>query len=555
MLGVVAASAVVGRPVTAQEASVAMRYFPASGNRVVLENSDGTDTVAEYYSAFGGQVVQSAPYAFGHGVESFQELTTKSWARIVEVTADANGRVSRRRSRMLAVEPGGLQLRVDAGTRDFQAFSPGLPVLPAGVSDGQEWTAAGTVTLGTERKTSGRQPYAATFKAAAQDTGCIVITTQVTIGRAAPTREVTGWCPGRGAIATATGDVTSKAVTRAPRWQSVDRVAAPAPAVLTAEWSFTRRDLSVAPIALYATVRPVVLPGPVVVYVNTPGGDLVARGWSDGPTDPRWTAHPGGQVTSATAVGRVVVAATTERTVVAYGAEGEFLWQARVSDVSAVPIVRFGRLAVLAGLDGIVTAFDAQTGKVAWTARTPTEIRQPIVVGETLTVLDQAGNLISLDAAGTARAAFETDAPETFGVAEGVVVVASRADSYVRGYRLADGEQLWRVQLAGNRRSITGLGSTVIIGRQDELLSLGAADGVQQWAKPIAAARVLAQGDRLVVADRTTVRLLAGSGTELAAYRTQEDDLSFGAGVFLVGDSGDFFCFFGKFAYRREIPA
>ena len=42
----VAASAVVGRPVTAQEASVAMRYFPATGNRVVLENSDGTDTVA-----------------------------------------------------------------------------------------------------------------------------------------------------------------------------------------------------------------------------------------------------------------------------------------------------------------------------------------------------------------------------------------------------------------------------------------------------------------------------------------------------------------------------
>ena len=29
-------------------------------------------------------------------------------------------------------------------------------------------------------------------------------------------------------------------------------------------------------------------------------------------------------------------------------------------------------------------------------------------------------------------------------------------------------------------------------------------------------------------------------------------DLSFGAGVFLVPDSGDFFCFIGTVAYRRE---
>ncbi len=555
VLSVVVAAAVLGRPVAAQEASAAMRYFPSSGARVVLENSDGTDTVAEYYSTFGARIVQSAPYAFGHGVEGYDEVASTTWARIVEVTAEADGRVSRRRSRMLAVKPGGFDVRVDAGARDFRAFEPGLPVLPAGVRDGQEWTAAGTATLGSGRTATGRQPYAATFKATAQDGGCMAISTELTIGRASPTREVNAWCPGRGIIVTAAGQLTSRLVTRAPRWQSAARLTTTAPPVLTGHWNFVRRELSVAPIALYATVRPVVLPGSVVVYVNTPGGDLVAHGWSDGATDPRWSVHPGGQVTSALAVGKVIVAATTERTVVAYGAEGEFLWQSRIPDVSAVPLVRFGNLTVVAGLDGTVTAFDAQTGRVAWTVRVPTEIRQPMVVDDTLTVVDQAGNLMSVDPTGTVQYEFEVDPPEVFGVADGVAVVASRGDSYVRGYRLSDGAQLWRVQLSGNRRSVTGFGSTVVIGRQDDVLGLGAADGSQRWARPITPIRVLARGDRLVVADRTTLRLLDASGAEVAAYRTEEQDLSFGSGVFLAADSGDLFCFFGSTAYRWESGA
>lgn len=553
VLGVVAAAATLGRPISAQDASPAMRYLPASGSRVVLENSDGSDTVAEYYSTFGGQVWQSGPTALGYGA-SFDEVTTTSWVRIVEVTADAAGRVSARNNRVLAVEPAGLELRVNAGDKDFLAFEPGLPVLPAGVHDGQQWTAAGTATLGSGRRATGRQPYAATLRASARDGGCIAITSELTVGRdATPTREVTTWCPGRGAVAVERNDRTATAVASAPRWQSAGRVTAPNPPALTGGWNFTRRNLNVVPLDLYASVSPVLLPGPVVVYVNSPGGDLVARGWSDGEADPRWNAHPGGQVTSAVAIGRVVVAATTERTVVAYGDHGEFLWQASLGDVSAVPLVRFGALVVVAGLDGRVTAFDAETGRTAWTVQTSTEIRQPMVTdGETLTVLDQAGNLLDLGADGTVLHEFATEAPEVFAVADGIAVVASRGDSYVRGYRLTDGEPVWRVQLSGTRRSMDAFGTAVVIGRPDELVSLRAADGVQLWAKPLTAVRVAALGDRLIVADRTTLRLLDASGAELAGYPTQEPDLSFGAGAHLVADAGELFCFFGRFAYRRE---
>ena len=210
-------------------------------------------------------------------------------------------------------------------------------------------------------------------------------------------------------------------------------------------------------------------------------------------------------------------------------------------------------LAVVAGLDGTVTAFQAETGVVAWTAQPPTEIRRPMVTdGATLTVLDQAGNLLTLGPDGVPLHEFETVPPEVFAVADGVAVVASRGDSYIRGYRLADGEQLWRIQQSGVKRSMDAFGTTVVVGTMDSLFSLRAADGARVWTKALTPVQVAVQGDRLLVADRTTLRLLDGNAAELGAYVTQEEDLSFGAGTFLVAGTGELFCFFGQAAYRQE---
>lgn len=553
VLGVVVAAAALGRPVSAQQASPAMAYVPASGGRVVLQNSDGTDTVAEYYSIFGAQSWQSGPRAFGFGA-TYDELTSTTWVRIKELTADARGRVRARGSRLLAATPAGLELRTGVEGAESVSFKPGLPVLPAGVRDGQQWTAAGEVTLARDLTATAIRPYAATLRASARDDGCIAVTSELTLGSSGtPVRETSTWCPGRGVVATNARGTDAVAVERAPRWQSLGRAVAVDPPDLGGGWNFARRDFNARPMALYASVRPVVLPGPIVIYVNSPGGDLVARGWPDGETDPRWSVHPGGQVTSVEAIGRVVVAATTERTVVAYGDQGEFLWRAALDDVSAVPIVRFGDLAVIAGLDGVVTAFEAETGTIAWTARLPTEIRRPMVTdGGTLTVLDQTGNLLTLGADGATLHEFETVPPEAFAVADGVAVVASRGDSYVRGYRLADGELLWRIHVPGLKRSMDALGGTVVIGRTDALLALRAADGVHLWTGPISPVRVLVQGDRLVVADRTTLYLLDAAGTELGSFQTQERDLSFGAGVSLVAGADELFAFFAQYAYRLE---
>ena len=70
---------------------------------------------------------------------------------------------------------------LDVTGDDFVAFDPGLPVLPAQVRDGQEWTAAGTATIGKGATSSGRQPYAATMSARALDDGCVAISTELTV--------------------------------------------------------------------------------------------------------------------------------------------------------------------------------------------------------------------------------------------------------------------------------------------------------------------------------------------------------------------------------------
>ncbi|MFT4218821.1 MAG: PQQ-binding-like beta-propeller repeat protein [Micropruina sp.] len=554
VVSVVIAAATSGRPVSAMDASTAMRYLPTDG-RVLLENSDGTDTVTEYYSTYGMPIWQSGPAAMAVG-GTLDELRSNTWVRISELTADARGRVELRHTQLLAARPSGLELRTIMTDAGFMSFAPEIPMLPAGVHDGQQWSAAGTVMVGSGYTPKAEQPYSATLRAATvRDGGCVAISSELTLGSVdTPIRDVSTWCPGRGIVATRSDDRSGMAVTRPPRWQSLSRVSADAKAALNRTWNFTRRDMNIPPLALYADVRPVVLPGPVIVYVNTPGGDLVARGWSDTGTDPRWHARPGGEVTSTLAIGKIVIAATTERTVVGYGDQGEFLWQAPLPDVSAVPIQRFGDLAVVATLDGTITAFEAETGRTAWTGQTPTEIRQPMVVDrdrDTLTVLDQAGTLVAFAPDGAVRHELAIVAPEAFTIAGDVAVVTTSTDSYVRGYRLADGEQLWRTHMIRSRH-LSAIGDTALVGTADELTALRASDGVQVWAKPIDPVRVGVEGDRLLVADRTTLRLLDAAGTELGAYATPEKDMSTGAGPLLSVEAGELFWFFGSAAYRWE---
>ena len=561
VLGLMTAAAVTGRVPDGRDASAAMAYVPASGTRVLLQGSDGIDEVDEYYTTVGISVTQSGPQAIGYAAQGYQEFSSTTWVRISTLIANAEGTVSDRNTQVYAALASGLELRVAVWPDRFLSFSPGLPVLPAGVRDGQTWTAAGTATIGTGSTPSGRLPYVADFRAAAGEVGCTVISSTLTLVGPDQTTltSSTTWCTGRGMTAGSDESRTLAAVQRAPIWQRLGRATPGPTSTIGPAGNPTRVDLNgLPPMAITPRLPPVVLPGSVLVYANNVGGDLVARGWSDGKSDARWAAHPGGSITALLAIGRVVVAATTQRTLVAYGDQGEFLWQAAISDASQVPLtslVRLDALVVVATLDGRVRAFDAETGTPSWEQRTPNEVRLPMQVTDAgVTVLDQAGNLRTYAADGALLHELSVEPPESYAVAGSVAIVASRMDGVVRATRLADGSLAWRTPLAGARNEIRPVGDVAVIRQVDSLVAVRIGDGTLAWTRALRATTTAVRGTTLLVTDRTTLHQLDPAGTTLGSWPTQEADLDSGTALGIDQTTPELFLFYGAVGYRWNQP-
>lgn len=555
------APAVAGGVDDGRAASAAMAYVPASGSRVVLQGSDGLDQVDEYYTTVGLSVTQSGPTAVGYAAEGgLAEFSSTTWVRVTSLLANAQAEIRERSTQVYAAQASGLELRVAAWPDRFLFFRPGFLVLPAHVTDGQSWTVAGTATVGSGAEPSGELPFAAEFRAAAGEPGCVRVDSTLTVGSggdATTATSSTTWCLGQGMTGGSDDSRTLTAVSRAPVWQRLGRAAQDPVTTTGLTGQPTRQDLTGRPpMAITPRVAPVVLPGPVVVYANNIGADLVARGWSDGVTDARWAAHPGGSITALLAIGRVVIAATTERALVAYGAQGEFLWQASLSDASEVPLtslVQLGTLVVVASLDGRVRAFDAETGALAWEQRLPNEVRLPMQVGAAgVTVLDQAGNLRTFGADGAVLHELEADPPESYGIVGDLVVVASRMDAIVRGYRISDGSLAWRTPVAGARNAIDAVGDVAVIRQSDNLLALRATDGGIAWSTPMRATTSAVRGATLLVADRTTLHQLDATGRSLGSWPTQEADLDNSSALGIIQTSTDVFLLYGSVAYRWE---
>ena len=95
----------------------------------------------------------------------------------------------------------------------------------------------------------------------------------------------------------------------------------------------------------------------------------------------------------------MVVAATRDGYVQAFSAEGKELWYAQlVGPYLAPPTIADG-LAIVAGLDGRVFAFDAARGTLRWTYSSLQEFgSQPVVAGDMVFLATLQGTVLALDA-------------------------------------------------------------------------------------------------------------------------------------------------------------
>lgn len=556
--GLLVSAAVVGRPDDGRSASAAMAYVPASGSRLVLAGSDGSvpDQVDEWTTLVGLAALSSGPGAFlyASGDRGLEEIQANTWVRWSSDTG-APGRPVTRTGRLLAALPDGLELRVVSSTSGFAAFSPGILALPAD-PDQKSWTSTGTVSRGSGGiQLTDVQPYVAELSSRPAGDGCVAVTSRIVVGQEPAAVATDTWCRGRGVTATDEAGQVRAAVERTPSWTGGGPVTMPAPAALGGSWRFERRNLhGVRPLTY--RVRPAVLPGGLVVYENQSPGDLVARDWAAAEdADPRWVAHPGGTINSVVAVGPVVIATTTLRRVVAFGADGQYLWQVTLSDVSTVPMVALGSLVVVASLDGSLTAIDVATGTVAWQRSLPNEIRLPPVVDAGgVTVLDQAGNVCGFGADGTLRWQFKVSPPESFTVTGDAVVVASRSDRYVRSHRLPDGTLAWRTPVAGTRTALLPAGERVVVRTFDTLLALSGTSGAADWALDQRVTDAVVHDGQLLVTDRTALRRYDFAGRELGSFPTAESDLSSSPGAMITPTADGLYLFYNAYAYRQERP-
>ena len=300
----------------------------------------------------------------------------------------------------------GVSLLGENGPDGLLRFTPGLLELPADVAPGRRWQSAGTTGPG--------RSYRSELAAEAAADGCLAVRGRLELGDGSGTRALDlerTWCPGRGLVADAVTEGSSRSAT-------LPRDPAPPTPVTTApplRWAaperWAARELATVAVDPQAGAQPAVgSPGQlppvrtasgVVVRALEAQHDLVGTTRADAGTwRTAWRAHPGGAVLGVAALGDVVVVTTSERAVVAYADDGVPLWRVALPELAPTAAVPLDdRTLVLAGLDGVVRTFAVADGRPGWTHALDADVTLAPAVGAGLVVVaDRGGTTTALDA-------------------------------------------------------------------------------------------------------------------------------------------------------------
>jgi len=350
-----------GRPVAPPLAS---RWLAEPGVRVVLDASGApVATVSSALVSIGGAV---------DGMPG-DPIATAFLTALAASGIDAERAVVERTFTAIPLGPGevsaGLSLSVadDAAVWESLSWDTGgglltyLPlreVLPAEPAVGRRWSGSGV--------TNGLSPYSITGEVTEAGSGCTTVTTtaeqEVPTGAALTTAMLTRWCQRRGQVAAtdlATGSVVTTGSPASGGPPAAPPAADPLPGGTTAPPPLPGLGKSA-----------VVALGGMFIGADGATGDLLA--WRPGRTPAlMWWHHPGGLVTGLGAGEGVIVAATSQRELLAFDALGQLRW------VSPQPEVAVGPLTVAGGevtgvlASGAGVAVDAATGQ-------PRQQRRPV---------------------------------------------------------------------------------------------------------------------------------------------------------------------------------
>lgn len=164
-----------------------------------------------------------------------------------------------------------------------------------------------------------------------------------------------------------------------------------------------------------------------------------------------------------------------------------------------------------ADVDGKVYAFDPQTGKQIWRAKTEARVSAgPAVVGDLVLVGTLDAEVIALKRAdGTprwrAKVSSEVMAPPA---GDGHVVVVRTVDGFVQGLSTETGERLWIIDRSVPNLTLRGLSEPLVVGGHvyigmdnGRLLALSLETGAVQWEQAVAVPTGRTELDRLTDID------------------------------------------------------
>ena len=148
------------------------------------------------------------------------------------------------------------------------------------------------------------------------------------------------------------------------------------------------------------------------------------------------------------------------------------LWSAKVGGEAeflrvALRPVGDGNRVYAAGYDGVVTAFDPQTGKQIWRNKLGTKLAAGPGVGEgVVVVVTQDGFAVALDAdSGTLSWRVDIDGESLARpVISGESVVLQTIDNRMRALSVYDGRELWALEQSTPSLTLRGSASPVVVG-------------------------------------------------------------------------------------------
>lgn len=356
---------------------------------------------------------------------------------------------------------------------DLEAFAPGLPILPVGVTGGQRWQATGTWA---DYFDSDPQPYTADFAAQADGT-CLVVSATVVTQRATGSRtevETFRACPEAGVVertrsagvgfaATDAFDPVDPGRTGVPTG-SLPPSGAPAPAQVRLLGSRGYDQLAGTP---RSPTPPFAVTVDQVVWPNQSMNDLLVLGVS--PTGSGTNGlelllqrrlHPGGIVLTATAAQSTVLATTTLRRLTAWSPDGTRRWAVDTGEVVQQRPVAIDPTTVLTvTITGVITAWDLATGAIRWRAESTSGVAiDPSVGSGVVVVADGDGGLVAYDTStGTVRWSTEGDPADQLAVLGKHAVVVASGLAYA--YDLTDGRVAWTARASGTTWSLESDGA------------------------------------------------------------------------------------------------